>query len=182
MEMPGTYAYKQPMSKASSEKVYRDVLDFMSSHEFVDASRLGMVGISFGANCATRMAVADNRLKAVIVNGAPLGRSLKPTGSFGMPELLVQALFGIVGAKSLLELKTSLHELIPSRADIEQIQCPVLAINGENDTLISTQDTIDLAAWAPKSELCLYPNDDHCAMGHLREWLKLNSEWLMKNL
>ncbi|KAF5614769.1 alpha beta hydrolase family domain protein [Fusarium tjaetaba] len=182
MEMPGTYAYKQPMRSASSEQVYRDVLSFVASHKSVDESRLGMIGISFGGNCATRMAIADKRLKAVVINGAPLTRSLSPTGSFGMPEIVVRALFSVFGAKSLQDLKSSLHALIPSRADIERIHCPVLAINGKQDTLISTQDTIDLAAWAPNSELYLYPDDDHCAMGHIREWLELGSRWLDENL
>ncbi|KAI5456812.1 Alpha/Beta hydrolase protein [Mariannaea sp. PMI_226] len=182
MEMPGTYAYKEPMSEASSQQVYRDVLSFIASHKSVDESRLGMFGISFGGNCTTRMAIADKRLKAVVINGAPLARSLRPSASFGMPEVIVQTLSHVFGAKTLLGLKSSLHALTPSRADIERIQCPVLAINGECDTLISTEDTIDLAAWVPNSKLCLYPNDDHCAMEHIGEWLELGSQWLEEHL
>ncbi|KAJ0150254.1 Uncharacterized protein HZ326_7182 [Fusarium oxysporum f. sp. albedinis] len=70
MEMLGTYASKQPMTKSSSELIYGEVLTFMASHKQVDGSRLGMLGISFGGNCATRMAMVDKRLKAVVVNGA----------------------------------------------------------------------------------------------------------------
>lgn len=182
MEMPGTYAYKQPMTKASSERIYGDVLSFIASHKSVDASRLGMIGMSFGGNCTTRMSIADKRLKAVVINGAPLARSLGPSGSFGMPEIVVRTLFRVVGARTLLDLKKSLHGITPSRADVESIDCNVLAVNGENDTLISTQDTIDLATWAPNSELLLYPDDDHCAMGHIRECLEYGSQWLDKNL
>ncbi|PNP78646.1 hypothetical protein FNYG_07992 [Fusarium nygamai] len=64
MEMPGTYAYKQPMTKSSSELIYKEVLTFMASHKRIDGSRLAMLGISFGGNCATRMAIVDKRLKA----------------------------------------------------------------------------------------------------------------------
>jgi esterase FrsA len=63
-----------------------------------------MLGISFGGNCATRMAIADKRLKAVVISGAPLGRSLSSLGSFGMPEVVIRALFSVVGAKTLLDL------------------------------------------------------------------------------
>ncbi|KAK2019562.1 alpha/beta-hydrolase [Colletotrichum eremochloae] len=182
MEMPGTYAYKKPMTKASSERIYGDVLSFIASHKSVDASRLGMIGVSFGGNCTTRMAIADKRLKAVVINGAPLARSLGPLGSFGMPEIVARTLFSVLGAQTLLDLKKSLHDITPSRAYIESIDCNVLAVNGENDTLISTQDTVDLAAWAPNSELVLYPGDDHCAMGHIREFLEYGSQWLDKNL
>ncbi|KAL2061374.1 hypothetical protein VTL71DRAFT_7647 [Oculimacula yallundae] len=182
MEMPGTYAYKQPMTKASSERIYGDVLSFIASHKLVDASRLGMIGYSFGGNSTVRMAIADKRLKAVVVNGAPLGRSLGHSGSFGMPEIVVRTLFSVIGAQTLLDLKKSLHDITPSQADIESIDCNVLAVNGDNDTLISTQDTVDLAAWAPKSELLLYPGDDHCAMGHMRESLEHSSRWVEENL
>ncbi|RKL22891.1 hypothetical protein BFJ70_g13086 [Fusarium oxysporum] len=145
MEMPGTYASKQPMTKSSSELIYKEVLTFMASHKLVDGSRLGMLGISFGGNCATRMAMVDKRLKAVVVNGAPLGRSLCLSRSFGMPEVVVRALFSVAGAKTLIDLKSGLDALVPTREGIEQIQFHVFAINGEKDTLISTQDTTNLA-------------------------------------
>ncbi|EXL92052.1 Alpha/Beta hydrolase protein [Fusarium oxysporum II5] len=175
MEIPGTYASKQPMTKSSSELIYGEVLTFMASHKQVDGSRLGMLGISFGGNCATRMARVDKRLKAVVVNGASLGRSLCLSGSFGMPEVVIRALSSVTGAKTLLDLKSRLDALVGTREGIEQIQCHVFAINGEKDTLISTQDTINLATWAPNSELLLYPDDDHCAMGNIQEWLEYGS-------
>ncbi|KAE8381796.1 Alpha/Beta hydrolase protein [Aspergillus bertholletiae] len=182
MEMPGTYRYKRPLCKDSSEQIYGDVLSFIESHSAIDRSRLGMVGVSFGGNCATRMAIADKRLKAVVINGAPLARSLSPRGSFGMPEIIVRSLFNVVGADGIQALMMSLHSLHPCQADIERIHCPVLAINGERDTLVSTQDTIDLANWVPRSELMLFPDDDHCAIGHIREWQEHSSEWLMRAL
>ncbi|KAL5623769.1 hypothetical protein FOBRF1_003019 [Fusarium oxysporum] len=145
MEVPGTYAYKQPMTKSSSEIIYKEVLTFMASHKLVDGSRLGMLGISFGRNCATRMAMVDKRLKAVVVDGALLGRSLCFLGSFGMPEVVIRALSSVTGAKTLLDLKSRLDAL-RTREGIEQIQCHVFVINGEKYTLISTQDTINLVS------------------------------------
>ncbi|KAH7165043.1 hypothetical protein DER46DRAFT_648307 [Fusarium sp. MPI-SDFR-AT-0072] len=65
MEMPGTYAYKQPLTKSSSKLIYNEVLTFMALHKLVDGSRLGMFGISFEGNCATRVAMVDKRLKVV---------------------------------------------------------------------------------------------------------------------
>lgn len=170
------------MSKVTSESIYSDVFAYLQSHPSVDASRLGMIGISFGGNCATRMAIADKRIKAIVANGAPLGRSLKPTASFGMPEIIVTAFHQVLGVNSVRALKAALHDLSPKRRDIEGIHCPVLAINGDKHTLVSTQDTVDLAAWTPHSELCTYPNDDHCAMGHLHERLDLSRTWIQDKL
>jgi esterase FrsA len=92
-----------------------------------------------------------------------------------MPEVVVRALFSVAGAKTLLDLKSRLDALVPTREGIEQIQFHVFAINGEKDTLISTQDTTNLATWAPYSELLLYPDDDHYAMGNIQEWLEYGS-------
>ena len=57
-----------------------------------------------------------------------------------------------------------------------------IVINGDNDTLLSTQDSVDLATEAPLGELKLYPNDDHCAMGHYHEWLALSQTWMLGHL
>jgi len=62
------------------------------------------------------------------------------------------------------------------------IKIPLLAINGDCDTLLSTQDTIDLAEAAPNATLLLYPDDDHCAMRHYREWLDYSQQWLHDHL
>jgi esterase FrsA len=106
------------MTKSSSELIYKEVLTFMASHKRIDGSRLGMLGISFGGNCATRMAIVDKRLKAVVINGAPLGRSLSFSGSFGMPEIGFRALFSVIGAKTLPDLKGKLDSLVPTRENI----------------------------------------------------------------
>ena len=62
------------------------------------------------------------------------------------------------------------------------IRIPLLVINGERDTLLSTQDSVDVAAAVPQAILKLYPDDDHCAMGHYREWLDLSQAWLLTKL
>jgi esterase FrsA len=58
----------------------------------------------------------------------------------------------------------------------------VLVINGERDTLLGSEDSLLLCARAPRALLKLYENDDHCAMGHYREWLDLSFEWLQERL
>lgn len=68
------------------------------------------------------------------------------------------------------------------RDRLPHIKIPLLAINGEHDTLLSTQDTVDLADTAPNATLLLYPDDDHCAMGHYRQWLDHSQDRLRKHL
>ncbi len=180
MEMPSTFQYVRPLS-VETEGAYRTVIDQLCAHPRIDADRLGMMGLSFGAHWSTRMAARDPRLKAVVSNGGLYHRSFGLSGSFGMPEIMIWTLKKTAGVKSLAGLGARLKSL-----DIKhlyrEITQPLLVINGDTDTLISTQDSIDLAEAAPRGELVLYPDDDHCAMGHYGEWLELATRWMEERL
>ncbi len=180
MEMPGTFSYRQPMS-TKSERHYRAVIDHMATHPRVDAERLGMMGISFGAHWSTRMAWRDNRLKAVVSNGGPYHRAFAPTASFGMAEIMTSTLEKTTGAKNPLDLGRRLKTL-SLREHYREISVPILATNGDSDTLVPTQDTVDLAYGAPRGELKLYPHDDHCAMGHYDQTMAEATSWLQHQL
>lgn len=180
MEMPGTYAYKRPMSDAS-EQTYHSVIEHLSAHPRINADRIGMVGVSFGAYWSTRIALTSKRLRCAVSNGGPNHRSFQMSGSFGAPEIIVRALRATTGATSLHDLGTKLRAL-SLRMRYRDIQIPLLLINGERDTLLSTQDSVDISVQAPKGLLKLYPDDDHCAMAHYDEWLEMAFEWLNGHL
>jgi esterase FrsA len=63
-----------------------------------------------------------------------------------------------------------------------RMTAPLLVINGDTDTLASTRDSIDIATYAPNALLKLYPDDDHCAMGHATEWWDLSIRFLADHL
>ncbi|WP_415041671.1 alpha/beta hydrolase family protein [Gordonia sp. (in: high G+C Gram-positive bacteria)] len=180
MEMPGTYAYREPLSPAA-ERVYLKVIDYLADEPRVDGERIGMLGLSFGAYWAARMAAVDGRLTAVVANGAPTNRTFGPLASVGLPEIMVSTLQNAVGAKTVVG--TMLKLMAMSIGDYySRIQIPLLAINGADDTLVSTQDSIDLANGAPYGQLVLYADDDHCAMGHAEEWMRLAQDFLRDHL
>lgn len=181
MEMPGTYSYRRPMSPAS-EDIYRGVIEHYASHPRVDASRMGMVGVSFGGYWSARMA-AGGKLRCAVACGAPLHHAFGPGNSLGIPEIIVSVFIKVTGASGITDMATRLEELSFERNDLyRKIEIPLLVINGDNDTLVGTKDTVLLAARAPRAFLKLYEKDDHCAMGHYREWLDLTFEWLQTYL
>ena len=180
MEMPGTYAYREPLSPAA-ERVYSKVIDFLVGDPRVNGDRIGMIGLSFGAYWATRMAAVEPRLKVAVANGAPTNRSFSPLASVGLPEIMVSTLRSATGATSIADVTRKLAAM--SLADYySRIPIPLLVINGAEDTLISTQDSIDIAVGAPYGQLVLYDGDDHCAMGHSEEWTKLSHKFLRDHL
>ena len=180
MEMPGTYAYRQPMSDAS-EAAYHTVIDKLSRHPRIDPRRIGLVGVSFGAYWAARMAGTSPLLRCAVACGAPTHHSFKIKNTIGIPDIIIRALLNTTGARTLPSLGMKLQAL-SLHGLYRQIRIPLLVINGDRDTLLSTQDSVDLAAGAPQATLKLYPQDDHCAMGHYREWLDLSQAWLKARL
>lgn len=182
MEMPGTYSYRLPMSSAS-EDIYHGVIEHYASHARVDASRMAMVGVSFGAYWSARMAAVSEKLRCAVACGAPLHHAFGPRNALGTPEIIVSALMKVTGASGIKDMASRLEELSFERNDLyRRIRIPLLVINGDNDTLLGTRDSIVLAARAPRAFLKLYEDDDHCAMGHYREWLDLTFEWLQTYL
>ena len=49
-------------------------------------------------------------------------------------------------------------------ADLSKISQPVLVANGNNDRMVPTKNTHDLARRLPNSELVIYPDSGHCAV------------------
>jgi esterase FrsA len=178
MEMPGTYAYKKPMSGAS-EEIYNAVIDNFAADKRVDANRIGMMGVSFGGYWAARMAAINQRLSCSVVCGAPLNYTFSLYGSLGKPEIIVAILKKLTGTRNIIALRLRLHDLSFAKKDFyRRINIPLLIINGDNDTLCRTKDSIVLDIKVPGAFLKLYENDDHCAMGHYEEWLDLTFAWL----
>ncbi|OBA85934.1 hypothetical protein A5662_03655 [Mycobacteriaceae bacterium 1482268.1] len=179
MEMPGSYSYSNPM-RPESETIYRQVIDHLIADTRIDPARIAMVGVSFGGYWAARMASSDDRLTCAVACGAPTHHSFNG-GVLGTPEIIIGALSFTLGATNPIFLIRALKALA-IRDRYPHITIPLLAINGDHDTLMSTQDTIDLAEQAPKGELLLYPDDDHCAMRHYRQWLDYSHGWLTEHL
>jgi esterase FrsA len=180
MEMPGSYAYERPM-RVSSERVYRAVVDALVSSSEVDGSRIGVVGVSFGGYWSARLAVVERRLTCAVACGAPTHRTFLPANALGLPQVILEALKAVTGSRTLLTMSHRLRAL-SLRRRYADADVPLLVVNGDHDTLLSTQDSVDLAREAPDATLLLYPGDDHCAMGHYREWLDASQRFLGEHL
>lgn len=178
MEMPGTFAYRKPMS-AASEKIYQGVIDYFAGHPRVDAKKIAMIGVSFGGYWSARMAAQSPDLNCAVVCGAPLHYAFTLGNSIGMPEIFISALKKVLGARSLYALLRATGALSFDKNDLyRKIKIPVLIINGEKDTLTGTRDSLELNMRVPTSLLKLYKGDDHCAMENYDAWLNMTFDWL----
>lgn len=123
----------------------------------------------------------DNRLRAAVANGAPSHHSFKAARNIGAPEIFIHTLTPATHARSRRDLMAKLQAL-SLKDRYAKISTPLLVINGENDTLLATEDSIDIATHAPGGLLNLYPADDHCAMRHATDWFDLALQFLSANL
>lgn len=180
MEMPGTYAYRRPLA-AEGQGVYRSVIDNLSADPRVDANRIGMLGLSFGGYWVARTASVDPRLRVAVVNGAPAHHTFGLGGTLGVPEIMVWTLAKATQAHGNLDLMRKLRAL-SLKSHYSRITAPLFVINGDADTLVATQDSIDIATHAPNAVLKLYPGDDHCAMGNAPDWFEKSVQFLADHL
>ncbi|TMS52412.1 S9 family peptidase [Mycobacterium sp. DBP42] len=181
MEMPGTYGYTERLTVAGGQSAYSKVIDYLVADPRVDADRIGMFGASFGGYWSTRMAAVDDRLKAVVSNGPLADRSFSTLNSVGMPEIMVWTLLKTLGASNPIDLSHKLSDFAVTEL-CSRISAQLLVINGAHDTLVDTQDSIDIAAAAPDALLALYAGDDHCAMGNAEHWSPLAARFLRDHL
>lgn len=182
MEMPGTYAYRYPMGDRS-ERVYHGVIAHLAADDRVDAERIGFLGVSFGGYWAARMAATNSTLACAVASGPPTAHTFKRSRSLGVPRVMIDALLRASGESRLTHLSSTLGRLSLERRDLyRRIGIPLLVINGDSDTLVSSRDSYDLALKAPQGMLKFYEDDDHCAMGHFRQWLDLAVRWFERHL
>ncbi len=182
MEMPGTFASPLAMSGDSS-RIFESVLEHFAADPAVDAGRIALLGVSFGGYWAARMAATSHRLACAVADGAPTNHTFRAMRSLGTSQIVLDALMHVTATHSLLSLRRALRDLSLGRRDLyRQIEIPLLVINGDSDSLCSSEDSVELATQAPRGLLKLYADDDHCAIRHLDDSAGLALGWLSGQL
>lgn len=178
MEMPGTYIHKHKMS-VDSEAIYNGIIEYVAKQPNIDSSHIAMIGVSFGGYWSTRMAAVNPNLHCAVTSGPPVKYAFEISNSFGLPSIMISVMKYVLGAKGIFDLITKLKPLSFKKDNLyKDIKIPFLIINGDNDTLVGTRDSIELNRKIPTSLLKLYEDDDHCAMGHYHEWIDLAFKWI----
>jgi hypothetical protein len=181
MSIPGSADYDRPMSIKSHETL-RYVFDDLCRQPWVDPHQLGMVGFSMGAFWTLICTKSDPRIKFAICNGIPLKRTLSGGRGFGLNPIISEALLRIFGLFHILQMLPITRQMVKmAESLINQPSGPILAMNGENDTIVHPHDTVDLGN-APGNRLILIKNDDHCGLYHYDRMVSLIVRWSKRNL
>jgi len=131
-----------------TERVAKIVIDYLETRPDVDASRIGMQGISMGGYGTPRAAADEKRIKAALMMSGSynLQRDL-----FDYYPPIQERVRWIIGAKDLADARKKLAEYtLEGRAS--QIECPMLIGYGKDDRIMDPQGAYRLYQAATNSK------------------------------
>lgn len=165
--------------RADYEKAITAALNFLEARAEVDASRVGLMGISLGGYYVCRGAAADIRVKAVVDVAGPF--------CFGAhwqdePPLTRQAFRVRSGAANEVEEETLAKQLtLDGMAD--NIRCPLLVVHGKLDRVISVDEAYKIYEHASGlKELLIIDEGNHVCNNLPYLYRPYSSDWLVKRL
>ncbi len=168
-EFPLRHDYEVPIKYA---------VDYLEQRSDVDSNRVGMMGVSFGGQFATRAAAFEPRIKATIEN----------CGSYDQSENFK--------GRPLISRETMVHRLKATDEDeahrklqqfnlqgvAEKVARPLLVIQGGRDRLVPPAHGRRIAAEAPHSTLWFFEEGNHVCNNIPYKHRPQQADWMRKHL
>jgi 2,6-dihydroxypseudooxynicotine hydrolase len=155
------------------------VVDAIETRDDLDASRIGLWGVSLGGYYAPRAAAFEKRIKACIAVGGPFDWG---AAWDGLPELTRET-FRVRSHCATAEEARRNAATLSLAGLAERITCPIFIMNGKQDRLIPWQDAERLArAVKGPAELMLIENGNHIANNRAYRWRLQSADWMAERL
>jgi dipeptidyl aminopeptidase/acylaminoacyl peptidase len=155
------------------------VLDYIETRRDLDASRIGMWGVSLGGYYAPRAAAFDKRIKACIALGGPFSWA---EAWDGLPQLTREAFR--VRSHCETEEQARKHAATLTLEGIAQnITCPIFIVNGRLDRIVPAADAERLAREVNGPvELMMIEDGNHIATNRAYRWRSQSADWMGEQL
>jgi dipeptidyl aminopeptidase/acylaminoacyl peptidase len=174
----GEMEFQYPL-RADYEVPIRFVIDYLERREDVDASRVGLMGVSLGGYFAPRAAAFEPRVKAVVsVSGA-----YDLAEEFASCPVLTRDTFiyRLKAADKAEALK--LLEPFNLRGVVAKIQVPLLVIAGRLDRVLPPEAGERMAAEAPgRAELWMFEDGNHVCNNIPYKYRPQQADWMRQKL
>lgn len=154
------------------------MIDWLWQREDVDASRLGVYGVSLGGYYAARVAAHDTRVRAAVDLAGPHTFSTDWENRPGLTRAVFQRR---VGARTPEEARERAAELTLSGV-AERIRTPLLVVHGKLDGVVPFTHAEQLAAEAPGAELAAFEDGNHGMTNRSFQARTLMADWLVERL
>ncbi len=181
LSIPGSSDYEVPMT-SDSDQLIRYVIDDICQLPWVDQNKVGMVGFSFGAYWTFICAKTDPRIKFSLINGIPLRRTFSVAAGLKLNPIISYALLCMFNLKHPVQLARIVRKMrLRGEKLIQSSSGPLLAMNGDHDSIVDPLDTADLSQ-NKSHRIVWFKNDDHLGLFHYYRMVSMIVAWIQKCL
>jgi pimeloyl-ACP methyl ester carboxylesterase len=174
----GEAEYEIPI-RGDFEVPVKAVADFVETRRDLDASRMGIWGVSLGGYYAPRAAAFEKRIKACISLAGPYDWS---EAWDGLPELTRQA-FRVRSHCATIEDAKRHAATLSLEGVTERITCPLFIVTGKLDRIVPWQHAERLAREAKGPvELLVVEDGNHIANNRPYRWRTQSADWMAEQL
>src|SRR5579871_654744 len=157
----------------------RSVLDYIEARRDLDASRIGMWGVSLGGYYAPRAAAFDKRIRACIALGGPFNWA---EAWSGLPQLTREA-FRVRSHCETEEQARKNAATLALEGIAQNITCPIFIVNGRLDRIVPAADAERLAREVKGPvELMMIEDGNHIATNRAYRWRSQSADWVRGQL
>jgi 2,6-dihydroxypseudooxynicotine hydrolase len=157
----------------------RSVLDYIETRRDLDASRIGMWGVSLGGYYAPRAAAFDKRIRACIALGGPFNWT---EAWSGLPQLTREA-FRVRSHCETQEQARKNAATLTLEGIAQNITCPIFIVNGRLDRIVPATDAERLAREVKGPvELMMIEDGNHIATNRAYRWRSQSADWMREQL
>jgi fermentation-respiration switch protein FrsA (DUF1100 family) len=155
------------------------VLDYVEARRDLDASRIGMWGVSLGGYYAPRAAAHDKRIQACIALGGPFNWA---EAWDGLPELTREA-FRVRSHCQTQDQARQKAATLTLEGVARKITCPIFIVNGRLDRIVPAADAERLAREVKGPvELMMIEDGNHIATNRAYRWRSQSADWMAEQL
>lgn len=161
------------------EAAVKAVVDTVEKRGDIDASRIGLWGVSLGGYYAPRSAAFEKRIKACIALGGPYDWR---DAWDGLPDLTREA-FRVRAHCATMEDAKRYAETLSLKGVAEKITCPLFILGAKQDRIIPWRDAERLAREAKgRVELLMIEDGNHVANNRAYKWRTQSADWMAEQL
>ena len=174
----GEAQYEMPI-RGDYEVPVKAVIDYVETRRELDATRIGMWGVSLGGYYAPRAAAFEKRIKACIALGGPFDFA----AAFDTLPDLTRETFRIRSHCKTVEEARKNAQTLSLVGIAQNITCPIFIVNGRLDRVIPAGDAERLAREVKGPVVLMMIEDgNHIANNRAYRWRSQSADWMKEQL